>query len=98
VLDDSASSEMRLTIAVALAQQHDAHLTGFSALDLLMPAKPAAQPRDNPEVDTQPTSQLLNWGAALPSDYPKADTQAAEAAERIESAFRERLRFSGLQG
>jgi hypothetical protein len=34
VLDDSARSEIRLNIAVALAQQHDAHLTGLSALDL----------------------------------------------------------------
>ena len=31
VLDDSASSAMRLTVAVDLAQQHGAHLTGFSA-------------------------------------------------------------------
>ena len=45
VLDHSASRETRLTIAVALAQQHDAHLTGFSALDLLLPARPAVQPR-----------------------------------------------------
>ena len=34
VLDDSASSEMRLTVAVVRAQLHGAHLTGFSALDL----------------------------------------------------------------
>jgi len=41
---------------------------------------------------------LMNWGAVLPHDYPEADTQAAEAAERIETAFRERLKFSNLQG
>ena len=81
VLDDPASSEMRLTVAVVLAQQHGAHLTGFSALDLLLPARPA--PR------------LVNWGAALPHE---ADTQAAEAAERIEAAFRERPRFTELHG
>jgi nucleotide-binding universal stress UspA family protein len=34
----------------------------------------------------------------LPHDYPEADTQAAEAAERIETAFRDRLKFSNLQG
>ncbi len=34
----------------------------------------------------------------FPIDYPEADTQAAEAAERIETAFRERLQFSDLQG
>jgi hypothetical protein len=43
VLDDSASSAMRLTVAVDLAQQHGAHLTGFSAMDLLLPVKPAVQ-------------------------------------------------------
>ena len=98
VLDDSASSAMRLTVAVDLAQQHGAHLTGFSAMDLLLPARPAVQRRDNPQVDTLPASQLMNWGAVLPHDYPEADTQAAEAAERIETAFRERLKFSNLQG
>jgi nucleotide-binding universal stress UspA family protein len=98
VLDDSASSEMRLTVAVVLAQQHGAHLTGFSALNLLLPARPAVVPRDNPQVYTQPASQLMNWGAVLPHDYPEADTQAAEAAERIETAFRERLRSTDLHG
>jgi hypothetical protein len=48
---------MRLTVAVVLAQQHGAHLTGFSALDLLLPARPAVQPRDNPQVDTLPASK-----------------------------------------
>ena len=48
VLDDSASSEMRLTVAVVLAQQHGAHLTGFSAMDLLLPATPAVQPATIP--------------------------------------------------
>ena len=31
-------------------------------------------------------------------DYPEADRLAVEAAERIETAFRERLKFSNLQG
>jgi nucleotide-binding universal stress UspA family protein len=98
VLDDAAPSEIRLDIAVALAQQHNAYLTGLSALDLLMPSRPVVRPRGNPEVDTQPGSQLMNWGAVPPADYPEADRQAAETAERIEAAFRERLRFSGLLG
>jgi nucleotide-binding universal stress UspA family protein len=98
VLDDSARSEIRLNIAVALAQQHDAHLTGLSSLDLLTTTRPVVQPRSNAEADTQPASELLNWGAVRPLDYPEADRQAAEKAERIEAAFRERLRFSGLRG
>jgi nucleotide-binding universal stress UspA family protein len=96
VLDDSAPSEIRLDIAIALAQQHDAHLTGLSALDLLMPTRAAVQPRGNPAEDTEPASVL--WRAGPPIDYPEADTQSAEEAERIEAMFRERLRFSHLQG
>jgi len=98
VLDDSAPSEIRLRLAVALAQQHGAHLTGLSALDLLKPTRPLVQPRGNPEVDMQPPSQLLRLGAVPPVAYPEPDRQAAEKAERIEAAFRERLRFSGLRG
>jgi len=98
VLDDSTASEIRLGIAIALAQQHGAHLTGLSALELLMPTRPIVRPRGNPEVDTQPDSQLLNWGAASPVDYSEANRQAAERAEQIEATFRERLRFSHLRG
>ena len=98
VLEESARSEIRLDIAVALAQRHDAHLTGLSALDLLKPTRPLVQPRADPEVGTQGASQLGTWGAVPPVDYPEADRQAAEKAERIEAAFRERLRFSGLRG
>jgi nucleotide-binding universal stress UspA family protein len=98
VLDNSAASEIRMDIAVALAQQHGAHLTGLSALGLLMPTRPLVRPRGNPEVDTQPASELLNIGAASPVDYPEADRQAAESAEQIEATFRERLRFSQLLG
>ena len=98
VLDDSAASEIRLDIAVALAQQHGAHLTGLSALALLMPMRPVVRPRSNPEVETQPDSQLLNWGATSPANYPEADRQAAERAEQLEATFRERLRFCQLLG
>ena len=98
VLDNSAPSESRLATAVALAQQHDAYLTGLSALDLLTPPIPVVRSRRNPEEDTQPASMLINWGVVQPPDYPKAETLAAEEAERIEAAFWERLRSSGLQG
>jgi nucleotide-binding universal stress UspA family protein len=98
VLDDAAPSETRLTIAIALAQQHNAYLTGLSALDLLTPARPVVQPRDPLETDAPPASPLLNLGAARPYDYSDADTQVAEKAEQIEAAFRERLRLSGVQG
>jgi nucleotide-binding universal stress UspA family protein len=98
VLDDSAPSQNRLDIAVALAQQHDAHLTALSALDLLMTTRPVLQSRGIPEVDKQLGSTLLSWAAGPPVDYPVVDRHAAEKAEEIEAAFRERLRFSGLLG
>jgi nucleotide-binding universal stress UspA family protein len=98
VLEESAPSETRLDIAIALAQRHNAHLTGISALELLMPTRPVVRLRGISEVDTQPASQLRAWGAVSPVDYPEADRQAAEKAERIEAAFQERLRFSGVLG
>ena len=97
VLDDAASSETRLTSAIALAQQHNAYLTGLSALNLLTPVRPVVQPRDPLETDA-PTAALLHLGAPHPYDYSDADAQLAEKAERIEAAFRERLRLSGLRG
>src|SRR5215213_8483609 len=87
VLDDAAPSETRLTTAIALAQQHNAYLTGLSALALLLPARPVIHPRSYPETETSPASSLRNLGDV-----------AAEKAERIETVFRERLRLSSLQG
>ena len=98
VLEESPRSEIRLDIAIALAKRHSAHLTGISALELLMPTRPLVRLRGTSDGDTQPASQLRPWGAANPADYPEADTQAAEKAERIEAAFRERLRLSGVRG
>src|SRR5689334_13155941 len=93
LLDDGASSEIRLTAAMALARQHNAYLIGLSALNLLTPARPVVQPRDPLETDG-PTATLLHLGAPHPYDYSDTDTQLAEKAERIEVAFRERLRLS----
>jgi nucleotide-binding universal stress UspA family protein len=98
VLDNSPASETRLAIAIALAQQHNAYLTGLSTLELLTPARSVVQPRGTLETDAPPEAALLNWGAARPSEYPDADTQLAETAERIETAFRERLRLSSVAG
>src|SRR5215213_3221306 len=86
VLDGSAASETRLALAIALAQQHKAHLTGLSALALLTPPRPAVHPRSYPETDMPPAFVLPDLGEI-----------AAEKAEQIEVAFRERLRLSGVQ-
>jgi hypothetical protein len=62
VLDGSASSETRLAIAIALAQQHNAYLTGLSALALLMPARPVVHPRSYPETDMLPAPLIAEFG------------------------------------
>lgn len=98
VLDDSTASEIRLELAVAIAQRHDAHLTGFSALGMLMPARPYMQPLTYSQVETLPASQMLNWSAGSLPASPQTSQQAAEKAERIEAAFRIRLRSSAVRG
>src|SRR3954453_19444543 len=62
VLDDAAPSETRLTIAIALAQQHNAYLIGLFALELMTPARPVVQPRDPLETDGPPAPLHLNLG------------------------------------
>lgn len=98
VLDDSTASEVRLELAVAIAQRHDAHLTGFSALGMLMPARPYMQSRTYSQVETLPASQMLNWSAGSLAASPATSQQMAEKAERIEAAFRIRLRSSAVRG
>ena len=98
VLDNSAPSEIRLAIAVALAQQHDARLTGLSALDLLAPTRSVVRARGNSNMYVQPASPLLNWGAVVPHDRPETDTPSAEGVEMIEFVFWERLQLSRLTG
>lgn len=98
VLGDSTASEIRLDVAVALAQRHDAHLTGFSALDMLTSTRADVKPLAYSEVETLPASQMLNWGAGSLAASSEIYQQAAEKAERIEAAFRSRLRSSAVRG
>lgn len=98
VLDDTARSKVWLAIAVHLAQQHDAHLTGISALDLVTPPKGISQPRHPIDMDSLYPSQPVVENAMRSRDYPDAITQVAERAEQIEAAFREQLRGSRVRG
>jgi len=98
VLDDSTLSEARLAIAVALAKQHGAHLTGLSALDVLKSRRSVVQRRGAPEADTQRMTQVADWSGLRSGDYLEAEAQAAEAAERIEATFKERLRIGHVEG
>jgi nucleotide-binding universal stress UspA family protein len=98
VLDDTARSEMRLAIAIRLAKQHDAHLTGISALDLVTPPGPVARFYRYPEIDPRGGSELMTGTAVSARDYPQVETGVAEKTEQIEAAFRIQLRSSGLRG
>ena len=98
VLDDSTLSEARLAIAVALAKQHGAHLTGLSALGVLKSRRSVMQRRGAPEVDTQRMTQVADWSGLRSGDYLEEEAQAAETAERIEATFKERLRIGHVEG
>jgi nucleotide-binding universal stress UspA family protein len=98
VLDDSTLSEARLAIAVALAKQHGAHLTGLSALDVLKSRRSVVQRRGAPEADTPHMTQVADWSGLRSGDYLAAEAQAAETAERIEATFKERLRIGHVEG
>jgi nucleotide-binding universal stress UspA family protein len=98
VLDDSTLSEARLAIAVALAKQHGAHLTGLSALDVLKSRRSVVQRHGAPEADTPHMTQVADWSGLRSGDYLEAEAQAAETAERIEATFKERLRIGHVEG
>ncbi len=98
VLDDSTASETRLDLAIAIARQHDAHLTGFSALDMLVSTRTDVKSLAYSEVETLPASQMLNWGAGSLAASSDIYQRAAERAERIEAGFHIRLRSSAVRG
>src|SRR5689334_21524573 len=98
VLDDPTLSEARLAIAVALAKQHGAHLTGLSALDVLKSRRSVVQRHGAPEADTPHMTQVADWSGLRSCDYLEAEAQAAETAERIEATFKERLRIGHVEG
>lgn len=98
VLDNSAPSEERLAVAVALAKRHGSHLTGLSTLDALTSTRSSVRRRSESEAAIQRNPQLVDWGGISSRDYPEEEARAAEVAERIEAAFRERLWIDHLEG
>lgn len=98
VLDDTARSDVRLTIGVRLAQQHEAHLTGISALDLVTPPRHVPRFDGYLEGDPRGPPHLMTRSAMAARDYPQMEKGVAEIAEQIEVAFRTHLRSSGLRG
>ena len=86
VLDGSARSEVVLGVALDLARRHDAHLTGFCPLEVLMPAN---------------LGFALGGYPALTSLQGAANQLEAEAlakAQSIEAGFLDQLRRNELRG
>jgi nucleotide-binding universal stress UspA family protein len=86
LLDGSARDEAKLVLALGLARQHDAHLTGLCPLDLLLPADLSFALGGYPDL----------W--ALPEFSKQIESQARTKAAIIEANFRESLRREDVTG
>ena len=86
LLDGSARDAAKLAVAQQLAQQHDAHLTGFCALERLLPPDMSFALGGYPDL----------W--AMPEFARQIDEQARGKAAVIEAGFREMLRREGITG
>jgi nucleotide-binding universal stress UspA family protein len=86
LLDGSARDEAKLTVALDLARRHDAHLTGFCPLELLLPADMSFALGGYPDL----------W--ALPEFARQIEEQATAKAAVTEARFREMVRREGVKG
>jgi nucleotide-binding universal stress UspA family protein len=84
-IDNGSRSEARLKVAVAVARQHGAHLTGLCVADI-----PSA------EYFYGATLPFAGGGPEEVVARMRADATSASAG--IEAAFRDRLRREGLEG
>lgn len=86
LLDGSARDDAKLAVAVALARQHDAHLTGLCPLELLLPADLSFALGGYPDL----------W--ALPEFSKQIESQTRTKAGILEEKFRELLRREAVNG
>ena len=86
VLDGSARSEVVLGVALDLARRHDAHLTGFCPLEVLMPANLAFALGGYPAL------------TSLQGAANQIEDEALAKAAIIEAGFREELARNELRG
>jgi nucleotide-binding universal stress UspA family protein len=86
VLDGSARGEAVLSVAMGLARRHDAHLTGFCPLEVLMPANLAFALGGYPAL------------TSLQGAANQLEDEALEKAERIAVGFRDQLRGNEVRG
>jgi nucleotide-binding universal stress UspA family protein len=86
-LDASTESDVRLDFAAALAQDHDAHLTGLYTIEAPSSlAFAVADPSGGTDV------------AIVEEMITRLHSLALEDAKAVETKFQERLRRDGLQG
>ncbi len=86
VLDGSPRSEVVLGVALDLARRHDAHLTGFCPLEVLMPANLAFALGGYPAL------------TSLQGAANQIEDEALAKAAIIEAGFREQLARNELRG
>ena len=86
VLDGSARSDVVLGVALGLARQHDAHLTGFCPLEVLMPANLAFALGGYPAL------------TSLQDAANQLEDEALAKAAVIEAGFRDQLRRNEVRG
>lgn len=82
-LDATEQGLARLALAAALAQRHEAHLTGLYVVDVPLPLVAAGD---------------AGGGAALAELLARLRDEAVAEASTVEAAFRERLRRDGVAG
>jgi nucleotide-binding universal stress UspA family protein len=86
LLDGSARDEVKLAVAVGLAQRHRAHLTGLCPLELLLPPDMSFALGGYPDL----------W--AVPEFANKVEGEARTRAAVIEAKFRELLGRESVTG
>lgn len=86
VLDGSARSEAVLGVAMGLARRHDAHLTGYCPLEVLMPPNLAFALGGYPAL------------TSLQGAANQLEDEALAKAAVIETGFRDQLRRNELRG
>lgn len=86
VLDGSPRDDMKMTVALALANKTEAHVTGLCVLEHLLPADMAFALGGYPDI----------W--AMPEFARQIEAAAKSRADMVEAMFRDRLRRDDAKG
>jgi nucleotide-binding universal stress UspA family protein len=86
LIDGSKRCQAVLALAIRMARQHDAHLTGICPLSLLFPFDPRFA-----------VSEYAG-SLAMRDALDQLETEAEEAARKLEADFHEQLRLNDVRG